>query len=607
MKFLEKHVLFFFLTITLFNATYAQTDSLAVQSDSTQIDSVVAKPNIVLILVDDSGLTDFGVMGGEAKTPNIDQLAGAGMMFTNMHASPVCSPSRAMLLTGSDSHLTGVANLPEMLPEEYQGKPGYGGVLNDKVQTIATRLKELDYNTYATGKWHLGHDEKTLPTKRGFDRSFILGSSGANNYEARGYLPMKTVAHWYADGEETELPEDFYSSKTYVDKTISFHEEESNKDNPFFSYIAFQAIHAPIQAPKEFVDHYVDTYKGGWDPLRKRRFEKAKEMGILPASAELGERFTTLKKWEELSEEEKDSRAMAMAVTAGMLEAMDYHVGRYVEYLKKKGLFENTIFIVTADNGPDGGEFLPNLYLMNAVGLGYHTDYKNKPEEDYFGSLEPEFATALASPFDYFKYYTGEGGLRVPLIIYGPNLPQGTRTNEFCFFTDIAPTIYDLVGISTSANEGYAPITGKSLLPHIKDTQVPVYAKGEGVGLEAASSSAYFLDGYKIVKNNIPLGDMEWHLYNLVEDPMERNDLAKSNPELFEKMLAEYEKYAKEVGVLEMPKGYSASGEVLKKSTRALLWKFSPYIAAIVLVVVLLIVWIVRRVRSRKKKNSVHS
>ena len=593
------YILFTILSISCFKNACAQTDS-------TQADSAIAKPNIVLILVDDSGLMDFGAFGGEAKTPHIDKLATGGMMFTNLHASPVCSPSRAMLLTGSDSHLTGVANLPEMLPEEYQGKPGYGGVLNDKVQTIATRLKELDYNTYATGKWHLGHDEKTLPTKRGFDRSFILGASGANNYNSKGYLPMKTVAHWYADGKEAEIPDNFYSSKTYIDKTIAFHQEESNKNAPFFSYISFQAIHAPVQAPKEFVDHYVETYKDGWDKLREKRFKKAKEMGIIPKDAQLGAPFTPLQKWEDLSKKQQENYMMGMAVTAGMLEAMDYHIGRYVDYLKEKGLFENTIFIVTSDNGPDGAEYLPNLFLMNLVGLGYHRDYKNGEEKDYFGSLEPDFATAAAAPFDYFKYYTGEGGLRVPLIIQGANLPKGARSDEFCFFTDIAPTIYDLVGLATSANEGYAPVTGKSLLPHINDPEVPIYAKGEGVGLEAANSAAYFLDGYKIVKNNIPLGDTEWHLYHLETDPMETKDLKKSNPDLFQKMLSEYQAYAEEVGVIVMPEGYYAAGEVMSKSINALLLHFLPYILGFVFVIILFILWIWRRQKrkSRQTNNS---
>jgi arylsulfatase/uncharacterized sulfatase len=272
--FFKRGILSLLVVVVLSNLGYSQSSSTKKQ-----------KPNIVLILVDDSGLMDFGAFGGEASTPNIDKLASQGLMMTNLHASPVCAPSRAMLLTGTDSHLCGVANLPEMLPEEYQNQEGYGGVLNDRVQTIATRLKEAGYNTYATGKWHLGHDEKTLPNKKGFDRSFMLGGSGAHNYSNRGYLPMKPMAHWYEDGKQVELPKDFYSSKTYVDKTISFHESEKNKNNPFFSYIAFQAVHAPMAAPKEFVEPYKNIYAKGWDQLRQDRFQKAKELGIIPANA----------------------------------------------------------------------------------------------------------------------------------------------------------------------------------------------------------------------------------------------------------------------------------------------------------------------------------
>jgi arylsulfatase A-like enzyme len=189
---------------------------------------LVNPPNIALILVDNAGLIDFGAFGGEAQTPNLDRLAKNGIMFTNMHASPVCAPSRAMLMTGSDSHLTGVPNLPEMLPKAYQEVEGYEGVLNDRVQTIATRLKEQNYNTYVTGKWHLGYDQYTLPNKRGFDRSFILSGSGADNYEAAVYLPFKSKAQWFADGQEADLPEDFYSSAFYVDQMIRFHEEETD-------------------------------------------------------------------------------------------------------------------------------------------------------------------------------------------------------------------------------------------------------------------------------------------------------------------------------------------------------------------------------------------
>lgn len=571
---------FIFVTIALMGLSV----KIYGQSDSSEI-----KPNIVLILVDDSGLMDFGAFGGEAKTPNIDQLANEGMMFTNMHASPVCAPSRAMLMTGSDCHLTGVANLPEMLPSKYQGLPGYGGVLNDKVQTIATRLKEANYNTYVTGKWHLGHDENTLPTKRGFDRSFILGASGADNYEAKGYLPLKATAQWYADGSPVDLPEDFYSSKTYIDKTISFHQEEQNKDQPFFSYIAFQAIHTPIQAPKELVEKYKTIYKDGWDKMRDNRFEKAKKLGFIPKNAELNNNYHPFRKWDELTKKEQNAYITNMSVTAAMLEAMDFHIGRYIDYLREDKRLENTIFIVTSDNGPDGADYTKNKLWARMH--GYHHNLEKNGSKGYYGSLGPEFANAMASPFSYFKYYTGEGGLRVPFIIHGAELPHKALSNEFCFFTDIAPTIYDMAGLSTSANEGYAPITGKSLLPHIQNANVPVYAKDEGIGLEVANSSAYFLNNYKIVKNNIPMGDNSWHMYDLSTDPSEINDIASSNAVLFQSMLSEYQDYASYVGVIPMPDGYSAQGEVGKKSIVAILKSIGPYFLASILLIFGFIYW----------------
>ncbi len=553
---------------------------LSVQASS----QTETQPNIVLLLVDDSGLMDFGSFGGEAHTSHIDQLAQQGMMFTNFHTSPVCSPSRAMLVTGTDSHLAGVANLPEMLPNGYENEPGYGGVLNNRVQTIATRLKEVGYNTYVTGKWHLGHNENTLPPARGFDRSFILGASGADNYEAKGYLPMKATAQWYTDGKKTELPDDFYSSKDYINQTIGFHESEQNSDAPFFSFISFQAIHAPIQAPKKFVEPYLDVYKEGWSALRQKRFEKAKEMGIIPVTAAMNNMFPQFKKWEQLTQEEKDVYSTDMAVTAGMLEAMDFHIGRYISYLKEKGLYENTVFVVTSDNGPDGGNFKGNVVMQKwQKKHGYHSDKNRAGEKGYFGAIGPEFAFALASPFSFFKYYTGEGGVRTPLIISGKNIPSGQQTNAFCFITDIVPTLLELVGMEPKSNKLYAPITGKSLWPHIQDSSMPVYNENEGVGLEVANSSAYYQGDLKIVKNNIPLGDNKWYMYNLKTDPGETKDIAKLFPEKFNELMRAYNEYAKSVGVIEMEEGYSAEGEVGKKSLIKILQNNAVYIFGFIL------------------------
>lgn len=529
-------------------------------------------PNVVLILIDDAGLMDLGAFGGEAQTPNIDKLATNGMMFTNMHASPVCAPSRAMLMTGSSSHLAGVANLPEMLPKAYQDKKGYEGVLNENVQTIATRLKEADYNTYVSGKWHLGHDEKTLPTKRGFDRSLILAGSGGDNYSTNGYLPFKPEAKWFADGQVADLPEDFYSSELYVDRMIAFHEEEKKTTAPFFAYLPFQAVHAPVQAPTKYVEKYIPIYEAGWDVLRENRFKKAKEMGIIPQNVDMNPPFDQFRKWTDLSKEEQKSYAIDMAMMAGMLEAMDENIGRYVQYLEKKGLAENTIFIVTSDNGPDGADY--RKMAIWAKRNGYHRDFEEKGGKYYYGGVGSEFASAIAAPFSYYKYYTGEGGLRVPLIISGANFSSKKTDNALCFITDIAPTVYELAGLPTTANEGYAPIMGKSMLPHIKDANTPIYKADEGVGMEAAVNAAYFLGDYKIVKNNISLGDNQWRMYNLKIDPAETKDISAEFPLIFQTMLSKYEAYAKEVGVVPMPKGYSAEKEVEKKSKRAIVSPF---------------------------------
>jgi len=319
-------------------------------------DTISPQPNIVLILVDDAALMDFGAYGGEAATPNIDKLAKSGTMFTNYHTSPSCAPSRAMLLTGYDSHLTGVPNLPLFLPPEQVDEPGYEGILNNKVQTIATRLKQGGYSTFITGKWHLGHTEKTLPTKRGFDRSFILDASGADNYEHKAYLPTQAKPPWYEDGQPIDLPTDFYSSRNLVDKMMQFMEEDTDKTNPFFAYLAFQAIHIPVQAPKEFIDKYEGVYDKGWDELKKERFEKAKALGLVPADVEMGAMLPQLTRWEAESAADKKLKAKAMAVNAAMLEAMDFHIGRYMDYLTQKGQLENTVFVITSDNGPEASD-----------------------------------------------------------------------------------------------------------------------------------------------------------------------------------------------------------------------------------------------------------
>ena len=219
--------------------------------------------------------------------------------------------------------------------------------------------------TYMTGKWHMGSRLQDLPVSHGFDRSFALADSGADNWEQRPYIPLYDKANWYADGKEYQLPEDFYSSRFLVDKTIEF--IASNIDDgrmapkskqPFFAYLAFQAIHIPIQAPREFTENYEGVYNDGWHALRKKRWEKAQQLGLIPNGAALAPMPKGSRDWKTLSDKERRYYSKAMAVNAGMLEAMDHHIGRLIDWLERNGELDNTLFVVTSDNGPEFNDMI---------------------------------------------------------------------------------------------------------------------------------------------------------------------------------------------------------------------------------------------------------
>ena len=258
------------------------------------------RPNIVLLLIDDGAFMDLGAFGGEARTPNIDALAASGAMLTNYHTSPLCSPSRAMLLTAIDNHRTGVSTIEEVLPPELAGKPGYTLHLEPGVVTVASRLQQAGYRTYMAGKWHLGHGEGDLPSAHGFDHSIALDASGADNWEQKPYMPYYQIAPWFEDGKPATLPEDFYSSNYIVDRTIGFIDADAEVEKPFFAYLAFQAVHIPVQAPKEFSDHYKGVFDKGWDKLRTARWERAKALGLVPADAPLAPMHAGPRRWDSL-------------------------------------------------------------------------------------------------------------------------------------------------------------------------------------------------------------------------------------------------------------------------------------------------------------------
>ncbi len=546
-------------------------------------------PNIVVLLVDDAGLMDFEPFGGEARMPNISRLAAQGTRFTGYHTSPLCAPSRAMLLTGVDNHRTGIATIPEVLPAAHEAAPGYSMSFEPGVETLADRLRRAGYRTLMTGKWHLGSDEGELPNDHGFDRSFILDASGADNWEQKPYMPYYATAPWFEDGKPATLPEDFYSSEFLVDQMIAYLDEDRDSEKPFLAYVAFQAIHIPVQAPREFTDNYAGVYDEGWHKLREARWQRAKEMGLIPSDAALAPMPAAARDWESLTAQERTFYARAMSVNAGMLEAMDFHIGRLMSYLDERGELENTIFVVTSDNGPEPSDpaIMPGMGLWMAMN-GYNTDIETLGEKGSLVSIGREWASAAAAPHNLFKFYATEGGIRVPLIVAGEGVPAGQTIPSLSFVTDITPTLLDYAGVEIETDAG-EPITGRSLRPVIAGRATETHAPDTPVGMEVAGNSALFKSGYKLTRNTPPNGDNIWRLYDLARDPGETTDLKEREPERFAEMIADYDAYAARYGVQAMPENFSYVRQIALNSVKKIAAANWPYILGMFLIVILVL------------------
>lgn len=522
-------------------------------------------PNFVVLLADDLALMDLGIYGGEARTPNIDALARRGRMFTRYYTSPLCSPSRAMLLTGLDNHRTGVSTIPEVIPNEHIGKKGYSLRFEPGVTTIASRLRQRGYRTYMTGKWHLGHEEGDLPNSHGFDRSFVLDASGADNWEQKSYMPYYADAPWFEDGKPARLPKDFYSSRFLIDRMVDYL-GEGDQQKPFLAYIGFQAIHIPVQAPPEFTRKYKDTYREGWAAMRKARWERAQANGLIPQGAPLADPPRGLRRWESLSREEQALFARNMAINAGMIEAMDHHIGRLVAHLKRAGQYDNTVFVFTSDNGPEPSNPLATSRTMQwwLDNNGYSVSADNWGGKGTYAFIGPEFANAAASPGAMFKFYSAEGGLHVPMIMAGPGIAPAAPSAAMTTVSDIAPTLLAMAGGAPDANA----FDGRSLVPLLAGKADAVRTPETATGFEVSGNAALFKGSYKLVRNLKPYGDGIWRLYDIATDPGETRDLSKSDPAKFNEMMAEYRVYAKRNGVLEMPEGYDSTVQIGKNTVR---------------------------------------
>ena len=562
------------------------------------------RPNIVVLLADDWGFSDVGAFGSEIHTPHLNQLAQSGTRFSNFHVSASCSPTRSMLLTGVDNHLNGVGNMRETIPQSHVGRAGYLSVLNQRVVTVASLLQDQGYRTYAAGKWHVGKEPHNLPPARGFDRSLVMGDSGSDNWETgKLYLDLTDKVYWYDNGREAQMPKTFYSSEFYVNKTLDYLKTDAKSDKPFFAYLAFQANHIPLQAPQEFIDKYKGRYNAGWDVLRQERRNKAIELGLVPPNTPMAALPATHVAWDSLSPQDKAYQARRMEVYAAMAEAMDFHIGRLMAHLKQTGEFDNTVFVFMSDNGAEASD----PYAL-AVGRWWLDQHYNR-DIDRLGSpgaysiIGPNWARAATAPLNTYKFFAGEGGIRVPLIISGiPAAHKQSVQNSLTHVSDIVPTLLDLAGVqhpgTSYKGQTIYPLTGHSLLPILQGKATRVRGPDEVLGYELSGNRAVFKGDYKLLSNLAPVGDGQWHLYNIATDPGETRDLKDEMPELFQSLQNDYVKWAKANGVLPMPEGYDPIQQVIINSLVFVYWpRYQWHLAGLGVLLLLCGVWLWRRRR----------
>jgi arylsulfatase len=516
------------------------------------------RPNILLIVADDMGYSDIGAFGGEISTPAIDSLAKEGVQLSNFHVLPTCSPTRSVLLSGMDNHRAGLGTMGEFVTPQMDGIPGYAGYLNFQVATLPEVLKGAGYHTYMAGKWHLGHEENTSPRARGFEETFVLLQGGGSHWSDRKPLSPPEAMVYRRNGKKVDsLPEDFYSSRYYTDRLLQWIEEDREDDKPFFAYLAYTAPHDPLHAPKEYIAKYEGKYDQGWDALRQARLDGLKELGMVPSDAVPFPRLPNLKAWEELPPQERELAARDMEVYAAMVDYMDEQIARVFDYLKEIGEYDNTMIVFMSDNGANGS--LPTAYPgQTEEYLGsFDNSLENRGLPGSYVGMGPGWAQASMSPSRMFKAYPTQGGIKSPLLVKVAGQPArpGATTDAFVHVRDIMPTLLDVAGAQApEAIDGrdVLPVQGQSVLALFSGKSEKAYAGANRVGYELFSFKA-FIDGrWKIVRMPKPLGTGEWELFDLSKDPAEIHDLSAEQPDKLQDMVALWEQYKKENGVLDI-------------------------------------------------------
>ena len=506
------------------------------------------RPNILLLVADDLGYADLGCYGGDIETPNIDKLASRGIRFSRFHTSPLCATTRAMLLSGNDNHIAGMG-----IQSNKDNGFGYEGKLSNRIVTIPALLKNQGYHTYMAGKWHLGRDFLSNPMSKGFERSFVNLRGAGNHYDDQGIFAEDPISQYTEDGKAAKWKDGDYSTDFYTDKLIEYIDLNKEDNKPFFCYAAYTSPHWPLQVDEKYWKKYEGRYDDGYEKLKERRLESLKNAGMIPKDALLPPNHENVKSWNSLTLDEQKKEARKMELYAGMVDNLDYNIGRIIQYLKDIGEYENTLIVFMSDNGAAAEDFYYHENLGPFIREHFNDDYETMGQTSSFISYGPQWAEAGSSPFRYYKGLTTQGGIIAPMIISGQSVKRNNVIDDgFITLMDLAPTFYEVAQANYpekfEENDIY-PLKGNSLMPVVTGNADQVHSSEYVFGLEHNNRAMIRKGDWKITNIESPFLEENFKLYNLSLDLAELNDLKESEPEKYNELLEEWRKFSNEVSV----------------------------------------------------------
>jgi arylsulfatase A-like enzyme len=525
-------------------------------------------PNVVIVLLDDTGFAQLGCFGSDIDTKHIDELAAGGVKFTNFHVTPLCSPTRAALLTGRSQHAVGMRGVSNWKT----GFPHQLGHISQRAATIAEVLHSNGYATFCAGKWHLAPTSDISaagpfdqwPLGRGFDRFYGFLEGETDQFHPELVRDNSQISPPRTPAEGYHLSEDLVDNLLEMVNNL----KGVRPDRPFFAYLPFGATHAPHQAPPEYMQKYRGRYDEGWDVIRQRWFERQLELGVIPPHTQLAPRNWGVQAWNELPDNQRRLACRLQEAFAAFLDHTDDQIGRFIDGLRDLGELDNTIFVLLADNGAsqEGGPFgvMHEMKFFNGI---LETPDEAIDRIDDIGGPHSHtnypwgWAQCGNSPFRWYKQNTHEGGVHVPLIVSWPQqlaAQAGTERTQFVSVSDVTPTLLELLGIeppSTHRGIEQLPMTGHSFANILWNSQAP--AANTLQYFENSGSRALITerDGewWKAVTKHNQGDDFDtepWELYNLSTDPSECVNLAEAEPEIAQHLVDLWWEEAHRHGVL---------------------------------------------------------